>query len=56
VEAGLRTRDKHRPYPEEMNRHLTGVIADYHFAPTAWARKLRKGIDNNNSKILAICR
>ncbi len=38
VEAGLRTRDKHRPYPEEMNRHLTGVIADYHFPPTAWAR------------------
>jgi UDP-N-acetylglucosamine 2-epimerase (non-hydrolysing) len=38
VEAGLRTRDKHRPYPEEMNRHLTGVIADYHFAPTTWAR------------------
>ncbi len=38
VEAGLRTRDKHRPYPEEMNRHLTGVIADYHFAPTSWAR------------------
>jgi len=38
VEAGLRTRDKHRPYPEELNRHLTGVIADYHFPPTAWAR------------------
>ncbi len=38
VEAGLRTRDKHRPYPEEINRHLTGVIADYHFAPTPWAR------------------
>ncbi len=38
VEAGLRTRDKHRPYPEELNRHLTGVIADYHFAPTPWAR------------------
>jgi UDP-N-acetylglucosamine 2-epimerase (non-hydrolysing) len=38
VEAGLRTRDKHRPYPEEMNRHLTGVITDYHFAPTPWAR------------------
>jgi len=38
VEAGLRTRDKHRPYPEELNRHLTGVIADYHFAPTDWAR------------------
>ena len=38
VEAGLRTRDKYRPYPEEMNRHLTGVLTDYHFAPTPWAR------------------
>jgi UDP-N-acetylglucosamine 2-epimerase (non-hydrolysing) len=38
VEAGLRTRNKNRPYPEEMNRHLTGVITDYHFAPTPWAR------------------
>jgi UDP-N-acetylglucosamine 2-epimerase (non-hydrolysing) len=38
VEAGLRTRNKYRPYPEELNRHLTGVITDYHFAPTPWAR------------------
>ena len=38
VEAGLRTRDKYRPYPEEINRRLTGVLADYHFAPTPWAR------------------
>jgi UDP-N-acetylglucosamine 2-epimerase (non-hydrolysing) len=38
VEAGLRTRDKYRPFPEELNRHLTGVITDYHFAPTPWAR------------------
>ncbi len=38
VEAGLRTRDKYRPYPEELNRHITGVITDYHFAPTPWAR------------------
>ncbi len=38
VEAGLRTRDKYRPFPEEVNRSLTGVLADYHFAPTAWAR------------------
>lgn len=34
VEAGLRTWDKYSPYPEEMNRQLTGVIADLHFAPT----------------------
>jgi len=34
VEAGLRTFNKYSPYPEEMNRQLTGVIADLHFAPT----------------------
>ncbi|MCQ4035413.1 non-hydrolyzing UDP-N-acetylglucosamine 2-epimerase [Kaistella montana] len=34
VEAGLRTHDKWSPFPEEMNRQLTGRIADYHFAPT----------------------
>ncbi len=34
VEAGLRTYDKYSPYPEEVNRRLTGVIADMHFAPT----------------------
>ncbi|MBJ8187848.1 UDP-N-acetylglucosamine 2-epimerase (non-hydrolyzing) [Bacillus cereus] len=34
VEAGLRTWDKYSPYPEEMNRQLTGVMADLHFSPT----------------------
>ncbi|NLO93644.1 MAG: UDP-N-acetylglucosamine 2-epimerase (non-hydrolyzing) [Clostridiaceae bacterium] len=34
VEAGLRTYDKYSPYPEEMNRKLTGSIADLHFSPT----------------------
>lgn len=34
VEAGLRTYDKYSPYPEEVNRRITGVIADMHFAPT----------------------
>lgn len=34
VEAGLRTGDKYSPFPEEMNRKLTGAIADFHFAPT----------------------
>ncbi len=34
VEAGLRTYNKYSPYPEEMNRHLTGVLADINFAPT----------------------
>ncbi len=35
VEAGLRSGDKNSPYPEEMNRCLTGRIADIHFAPTS---------------------
>ena len=34
VEAGLRTGDKYSPFPEEMNRKLTGALADLHFAPT----------------------
>jgi UDP-N-acetylglucosamine 2-epimerase (non-hydrolysing) len=38
IEAGLRTGDKYQPYPEELNRRLTGALADYHFAPTPWAR------------------
>ena len=38
VEAGLRSHDKYRPYPEEIFRRLTGVSADLHFAPTADAR------------------
>ncbi|MGE6377832.1 non-hydrolyzing UDP-N-acetylglucosamine 2-epimerase [Peribacillus muralis] len=37
VEAGLRTWNKHSPFPEEMNRQLTGVLADIHFAPTEQA-------------------
>ncbi|WP_010531579.1 non-hydrolyzing UDP-N-acetylglucosamine 2-epimerase [Lentibacillus jeotgali] len=39
VEAGLRTWDKYSPYPEEVNRQLTGVMADMHFAPTDKSRK-----------------
>lgn len=34
VEAGLRTNNKYFPFPEEMNRRLTGQLADIHFAPT----------------------
>lgn len=37
VEAGLRTRDKHRPFPEEMNRRLLSPLADLNFAPTSHA-------------------
>jgi len=46
VEAGLRTHDKYQPFPEEMNRRLTTVLADLHFAPTPQARDhlLREGV------------
>ena len=47
VEAGLRTYDKFSPFPEEINRRLTGVIADMHFAPTERNRQnlLRENIN-----------
>jgi UDP-N-acetylglucosamine 2-epimerase (non-hydrolysing) len=39
VEAGLRTRHKYQPFPEEINRHVTDVLADLFFAPTESARQ-----------------
>lgn len=39
VEAGLRTYDMHSPWPEEMNRQVTGRIATYHFAPTLLSKR-----------------
>lgn len=39
VEAGLRTYDKYQPFPEEMNRRLTGALTDLHFAPTTLAKE-----------------
>ncbi len=39
VEAGLRTENKYDPFPEEINRRLTGILADLHFAPTEKARE-----------------
>jgi UDP-N-acetylglucosamine 2-epimerase (non-hydrolysing) len=39
VEAGLRTGNKYSPFPEEINRRLVSVIADYHFVPTESNRK-----------------
>lgn len=46
VEAGLRTGDSRQPFPEEINRRLTSVLADLHFAPTAWSRDnlLKEGV------------
>ena len=47
VEAGLRTKNKYSPYPEEMNRKLTGALTDFHFAPTNTAKNnlLAEGVD-----------
>lgn len=47
VEAGLRTYDKYSPFPEEMNRCLTGVMTDFHFSPTVANKNnlLRESID-----------
>lgn len=49
VEAGLRTYDKYQPFPEEMNRRLTGALTDLHFAPTPLAKEhlLKENIDED---------
>lgn len=46
VEAGLRSHDRFAPFPEEINRRVTGLVADLHFAPTELARQnlLREGV------------
>lgn len=46
VEAGLRTGNKAAPFPEELNRRITGLLTDHHFAPTETARQnlLREGV------------
>ncbi|MGJ1291960.1 non-hydrolyzing UDP-N-acetylglucosamine 2-epimerase [Sphingobacterium multivorum] len=50
IEAGLRTHDKRSPFPEEINRQVTGRIADYHFAPTEQSKKnlLQENISNDS--------
>lgn len=47
VEAGLRSGDPHDPFPEEMDRRLTGTLAMWHFAPTMTARQnlLKENVD-----------
>jgi UDP-N-acetylglucosamine 2-epimerase (non-hydrolysing) len=50
VEAGLRTGDLYSPWPEEANRQITGVLANYHFAPTTTSQDnlLRENKDPKN--------
>lgn len=49
VEAGLRTHNIYSPWPEEMNRQITGRIATYHFSPTALSKKnlLTEGVQED---------
>ena len=50
VEAGLRTNDIHAPFPEEYNRRTTGILADYHFAPTDKSKQnlIKEGVQKRN--------
>ena len=50
VEAGLRTYDKYSPFPEEMNRKLTGAMTDLHFSPTISNKNnlLKENIDEKD--------
>jgi UDP-N-acetylglucosamine 2-epimerase (non-hydrolysing) len=49
IEAGLRTSNKHAPFPEEINRRITSVVADMHLAPTELARQalLAEGVPDS---------
>lgn len=51
VEAGLRTHNIYSPWPEEMNRQITGRIATYHFAPTPLSRENLLGENVPDEKI-----
>jgi UDP-N-acetylglucosamine 2-epimerase (non-hydrolysing) len=53
VEAGLRTRDKYAPFPEEINRRIAGAVADLHFAPTQHSRQnlLKEGVPDLRIKV-----
>ena len=52
VEAGLRTGDIYSPWPEEANRQITGVLANYHFAPTKVSKKNLLKENKDSSTIL----
>jgi UDP-N-acetylglucosamine 2-epimerase (non-hydrolysing) len=54
IEAGLRTNNIYSPWPEEANRQITGIIAEYHFAPTSTSKNnLIK--ENKNKKNIVVC-
>ncbi|MFV5688860.1 non-hydrolyzing UDP-N-acetylglucosamine 2-epimerase [Flavobacterium sp. ZT3R25] len=53
VEAGLRTNNKYSPFPEEMNRQVTGRVADYHFAPTEQSKQ-NLLVENVNENFILI--
>lgn len=63
IEAGLRTNNIYSPWPEEMNRQLTGRLATYHFAPTKLSQQnlINEGVDDKkifitgNTVIDALC-
>jgi len=50
IEAGLRTHNKYYPFPEEINRHLTSVLTDFHFAPTrqSYENLLSEGVKSED--------
>ncbi len=50
IEAGLRTKNKYSPFPEEINRCLTSVMSDFHFAPTEGAKRnlIEEGFDKDS--------
>ena len=52
IEAGLRTGDLYSPWPEEGNRRLTGILTDYHFAPTESSKQNLLNESVNNELIL----
>ena len=54
VEAGLRTKDKHAPFPEEMNRKMVSCLADWHFAPTERAREALLREDYPAERVFAV--
>ena len=53
IEAGLRTDNKHSPFPEEINRRLTSALSDFHFAPTEGAKMnlLSEGFEESSIHI-----